>query len=267
MNQVYTFTNDKPPKEQLRELTEVVSKFDIINFAQSIGITWKPVDNPNINWMRCSMAIQNNFDTFKESWNNSAESEYSEEISAELVPTIEYEIAKDKSPEYLYCSGDFQPKELLTSHLKANYSIGECFSFLFENVQIEQILEENSSHQYLFSYKDKIVFMNDLEMENCFLIEQFIKRGFEKTYLSNSKRGSGNPIKFWLSNQYSLEERLRCYYLDTILVYKNDNYQMSFTKTSHGWRYLSYNGKLYWFTNHEMAYIDSKFKLIQKRFP
>lgn len=58
MNDSCILTKDKPPKEQLKKLTNLISRQEIAKFAQAIGITWKPADNPNINWMRCSMALQ-----------------------------------------------------------------------------------------------------------------------------------------------------------------------------------------------------------------
>jgi hypothetical protein len=257
---MYVLTNDKPPKEQLKNLTSVISRQEIAEFAQSVNITWKSTDNPNINWMRCSMAIQNNFDIFCNSWNEHLRLQYDEEIAEELAPTIE-----DESPEYLYCSGDFYPKELLVDSETQFYE-GYEFIFLGENTQIEQILNDNSEHHYLFSHNDKIVFLNKIEMSNIYLIECFIERHFEKTFLK-SQSGFGNPIKFWSKSQYTPEQQLDKYYLNTVLTYKNTKYNYKFTKTRDGWRYLSLQGKLCWFTIKEMAYIASRLKLVQKQFP
>lgn len=261
MDDLRILTNDKPPKEQLKKLTDLVSRQEIAEFAQAINITWKIADNPNINWMRCSMAIQNNFKLFCNSWNEHIRLQYNEETAEEIAITTE-----DKSPEYLYCSGDFHPKELLIRCSEVQFYEGYEFEFLDETVQIEQILNENSSAQYLFSYQNKIVFLNKLEMDNLFLIEHFIKRHFEKTHLG-AQLGFGSPIKFWNKSQFTLEQRLQKYYTNTVLVYKNNMYPFKFTKTRDGWRYLSLQGKLYWFTTEEMAYITSKLKLVQKQFP
>lgn len=128
-------------------------------------------------------------------------------------------------------------------------------------------MNENHDTQYLFNYKNKIVYLNNLEMNNLYLIEQFIKRGFEKTYLAHVQVGFGNPVKFWNKSQYTSEQQFQKYYLNTILVYKNEKYSFKFMKTKDGWRYLSLRGKLCWFTTMEMSYITSKLKLTQKQFP
>lgn len=261
MNDSYILTKDKPPKEQLKKLTNLASRQEIAEFAQAINITWKPADNSNINWMRCSMAIQNNFSLFCNSWNEHINLQYKNEIAEEVAVAIE-----DKSPEYLYHSGDFYPKELLNIS-SAQFYEGYEFDFLGENTQIDRILNENSESQYFFSHKNKIVSLNNLEMNNLYLIEQFIKRGFVKTYLTHAQVGFGNPVKFWNKSQYTLEQQLQKYYLDTVLVYKNEKYSFKFTKTKEGWRYLSLCGKLCWFTTKELDYIVSKLKLAQKQFP
>lgn len=80
-------------------------------------------------------------------------------------------------------------------------------------------------------------------MDNLYLIEQFIKRGFEKTYLAHVQVGFGNPVKFWNKSQYTSEQQFQKYYLNTILVYKNEKYSFKFTKTKDGWRYLSLRDK------------------------
>lgn len=76
MNNSYILTKDKSPKEQLKKLTNLVSRQEIAEFAQAINITWKSADNSNINWMRCSMAIQNNFSLFCNSWNEHVSLQY-----------------------------------------------------------------------------------------------------------------------------------------------------------------------------------------------
>lgn len=261
MGDTYILTNDEPPKEQLKKLVQCTSRQDIAQFAKDININWKPTDNPNIDWMRASMAIQNNFELFKNSWNAHVELQYQEEISEELTP-----ITEDKSPEYLYCSGDFQPKELLLHSETESAQVGDSFYFLEENVQIDQILGTTEAPQYVFSYQDKIVILNKLELNNLPLIESFIRTKFDKLYL-NCSVGRGNPIRFWQKSQYSFEETLQEYYLDTVLVFKQDSHRLTFTKTRNGWRYLSFSGRLYWFSSQELAYIGSNLKLIQKQFP
>lgn len=261
MNKLIILTKDKPPKEQIKTLTNSVPRQEIVRFAKDIGITWKLTDNPNINWMRCSMAIQNQFELFCNSWNQYTNSQYTTEISKELAISTE-----DKSPEKLYISGDFQPHELLTHPLKSEFYVGSKFNFLEENIEIEGILNEKGHDEYLFSYENKIVSMNKLELNNIFLIESFIKRGFKKTFICSEIK-HGNPIKFWNRNQYTLQQILEKYYLDTTLTYKNSKYSFKFLRTREGWRYLSLRGRLYWFTSEELAYIVSNLKLIQKQFP
>lgn len=258
MNNSYILTKDKPPKEQLKKLTNLASRQEIAEFAQAINITWKPTDNPNINWMRCSMAIQQNFDKFCDTWNTYIKTSYNTEASEELSATTE-----DKSPEYLYHSGDFQPFELLTHNLE---SIPNSLKFCGEDVQIVETTTENYDGDYLFRYNNKIVSLSKLELYNFPLIKQYITRKFTKILIPCEFK-SGNPIKFWKRNQYTQEQILDQYYYNTSLTYENSKLTFSFTKTKNGWRYLSLHGRLYWFTSEELAYITSELDLIKKQFP
>lgn len=258
MKQTCFLTKDKPPKEQLKELTKIVSRQSLINFAKEAQIEWKSTENSNIEWMRCSMAIQQNFDKFCDTWNTYIKASYNTEASEELSATTE-----DKSPEYLYHSGDFQPFELLTHNLE---SIPNYLKFCGEDVQIAKAATENYDGDYFFRYKSKIVSLSKLELYNFPLIEQYITRKFAKILIPCEFK-SGNPIKFWKRNQYTQEQILDQYYCDTLLTYENSKLTFSFTKTKNGWRYLSLHGRLYWFTSEELAYITSELDLIKKQFP
>lgn len=55
--------NSMNKKDKIVELLKYNSRDSLINFARAKGITWKENDNAGINWMRCSMAIQNYLET------------------------------------------------------------------------------------------------------------------------------------------------------------------------------------------------------------
>lgn len=51
--------NSLSKKDKVVELLKHNSRDSLISFAKANGITWKENDNAGINWMRCSMALQN----------------------------------------------------------------------------------------------------------------------------------------------------------------------------------------------------------------